>query len=68
MLVVDGINKVNLNGGLVRIEVIRTGADGEQRSVEEIAIPVTKFGQVVAALQQAGQAIRQRIDQARESG
>ena len=66
MLVVDGINHVNLSGGLVRIEVVRSGADGQTRAVEEIAIPATQYGRVVTSLQQAGQQLRERIEQARQ--
>lgn len=66
MLVVDRINHVNLANGLVRIEVVQATAAGERRSVEEIAIPATEYGRVVAALQQAGEQLRQQIETARE--
>jgi len=63
MLVIDGINNATLTNGLVRLQVVQTGADGQQRAVEEIAIPAGQYGQVVQALQNAGQQLRQQIEQ-----
>ena len=63
MLVIDGIQHVSMANGLVRIQVVQTGADGKQKGVEEIAIPSNQYGNVVQALQQAGQNLQQRIQE-----
>ncbi|MFP4146730.1 MAG: hypothetical protein ACLFSI_03345 [Halorhodospira sp.] len=63
MLVIDGINNATLSNGLVRLQVVQTGADGQQRAVEEIAIPAGQYGQVVQALTNVGQQLRQQIEQ-----
>jgi len=63
MLLIDGIHNVSMANGLVRIQVSRVGADGKATGVEEIAIPASQYGNVVQALQQAGQNLQQRIQE-----
>ena len=63
MLVIDGIQNVTMANGLVRIQVVQTGADGKQKGVEEIAIPASQYGNVVQALTKAGQNLRQRLEE-----
>ena len=63
MLVMDGIQNVTMANGLVRIQVAQVGSDGKQKGVEEIAIPASQYGNVVQALQQAGQNLQQRIQE-----
>jgi hypothetical protein len=63
MLVIDGIQNVTMANGLVRIQVAQVGADGKQKGVEEIAIPASQYGNVVQALTQAGQNLRQRLEE-----
>jgi len=43
--------------------LFRSGADGKQKAVEEIAIPASQYGNVVTALQKAGQNLQQRIQE-----
>jgi hypothetical protein len=66
MLVVDGIHKVSLSNGLIRIQVVQAGADGQTHPVEELAIPASRFGQVLHALQNAGQDLQRQIEQQRQ--
>jgi hypothetical protein len=69
MLLIDGIQSVTMANGLVRLQVVQTGADGKQKGVEEIAIPASQFGNVVQALQQAGQNLQQKLqEQQKQSG
>ena len=63
MLVIDGIHNVSMANGLVRIQVAQVGADGQSKGVDEIAIPASQFGNVVQALNQAGQNLRQRLEE-----
>ena len=63
MLVIDGIQNVSMANGLVRIQVAQVGSDGKSKGVEEIAIPASQYGNVVQALTQAGQNLRQRIQE-----
>ena len=63
MLLIDGIQNVTMANGLVRIQVVQTGADGKQKGVEEIAIPASQFATVVQGLQQAGQNLHQRLQE-----
>jgi hypothetical protein len=63
MLVIDGIKNVTMANGLVRIQVAQVGADGKSKGVEEIAIPASQYGAVVQALTQAGQNLRQRLEE-----
>jgi hypothetical protein len=67
MLVIDAINNVSMSNGLVRIQVVQTGADGKQKAVEEIAIPASQYGNVVTALQRAGQNLQQKAQQKQAS-
>ena len=66
MLIIDGIQNVTMANGLVRIQVVQTGADGHQKGAEEIAIPASQFANVVQALQNAGQNLQQQVE-ARQS-
>lgn len=63
MLLIDGIQNVSMANGLVRVQVTRVGADGKSSGVEEIAIPANQYGNVVQALQQAGQNLQQRLQE-----
>ena len=63
MLLIDGIQNVTMANGLVRIQVVQTGADGKQKGVEEIAIPASQYATVVQGLQQAGQNLQQRLQE-----
>jgi Skp family chaperone for outer membrane proteins len=63
MLLIDGIQNVTMVNGLVRIQVVQTGADGKNKGVEEIAIPSNQYANVVQALQQAGQNLQQRLQE-----
>ena len=63
MLVIDGIQNVTMANGIVRIQVVQTGADGKQKGVEEIAIPASQYGNVVQALTKAGQDLQQRLQE-----
>ena len=63
MLLIDGIQNVSISNSLVRIQVVQTGADGKAKAVEEIAIPAGQYGNVVRALQNAGQDLQQRIQE-----
>lgn len=67
MLVIDGIQNVTMANGLIRLQVVQTGADGKSKGVEEIAIPASQYGNVVQALQQAGQNLQQRIQEQQKS-
>ena len=61
MLLIDGIQNVTMANGLVRIQVVQTGADGKSKGVEEIAIPSNQFANVVQGLQKAGQNLQQKM-------
>jgi hypothetical protein len=63
MLVIEGIQNVSMANGLVRIQVAQVGSDGKSKGVEEIAIPASQYGNVVQALTQAGQNLRQRLEE-----
>jgi hypothetical protein len=63
MLVIDGIQNVTMANGLVRIQVTQVASDGKTKPVDEIAIPASQYGNVVQALTQAGQNLRQRLEE-----
>ena len=63
MLVIDGIQNVSMANGLVRIQIAQVGSDGQSKGVEEIAIPAGQYGNVVQALQKAGQNLRERLQE-----
>lgn len=62
MQVIDGIRNVTLANGLVRIQTVRTGSDGQARAGEEIAIPASQYGTIVQALQRAGQDLQNKLN------
>ena len=73
MQVIDGIQNVTLANGVVRIQTVRTGADGQARAGEEIAIPASQYGTILQALQSAGQDLQNKLsgdkaDAAKSSG
>jgi hypothetical protein len=66
MLLIDGIQNVTMANGLVRIQVAQVGADGQQKGVEEIAIPASQYANVVQALTKAGQNLQQQLQQQKQ--
>lgn len=66
-MLVEKLGAVSMRGGLVRIQTQAIGADGEDRVTGEIVIPANQYGQVVGALQNAGQQLQEKIQQAREA-
>jgi hypothetical protein len=65
-ILVEKLGAVSLRGGLVRVQCLSTGADGEERVSGEMVIPAVAFGQVAGSLQSAGKQLQERIEQARK--
>ena len=65
-LMVEKLGAVSMRAGLVRVQTLSTGADGSERVTGEIVIPASQFRQVVGGLQNAGQQLQAKIQQARE--
>ena len=66
-LLVEKLGAVSMRGGVVRVQTLSTGADGSERVSGELVIPATAFGQVAGGLQNAGQQLREKIQQARQA-
>ena len=66
-IVIEKLGAVSMRNGLVRIQTQATGADGQDRATGEIVIPASQFGQVVGALQNAGQQLQQKIAEAQQA-
>ena len=65
-MMVERLGSVSLRGGVVRVQCMATGADGEEYVTGELHIPAAQFGQVSGALQNAGRELQQRLEQARK--
>lgn len=65
-ILVEKLGSVSMRGGLVRVQCMATGADGQERVSGEIVIPAVAFGQVAGGLQAAGKQLQERIEQARK--
>ena len=66
-IVIEKLGAVSMRSGLVRIQTHATGADGEDRVTGELVIPVSQYGQVVGALQSAGQQLQAKLEEARKN-
>ena len=66
-VMVEKLGAVSMRAGVVRVQTMSTGADGEDRVTGELVIPAAQFGQVVGGLTNAGQQLQQKIQQAREA-
>ncbi len=64
-LFIEGLGAVSLRNGVVRVQTVAAGADGEDRTTGELVIPAARFGQVAAALQNAGQQLQAKLEEAR---
>ncbi|MFO8156502.1 MAG: hypothetical protein ACQERR_09825 [Pseudomonadota bacterium] len=62
---IEKLGAVSLRNGVVRVETLATGADGTDRTTGELVIPATQFGLVAGGLQNAGQQLRAKLDEAR---
>jgi len=60
-LLTENIRNVSLSNGLVRVETVATGADGQETKTGEIVIPATQYGAVVEALRRSGEQLQQRV-------
>ena len=60
-LLADDIRNVSLSNGLVRIECMATGADGETQVSGELVIPASQYATVVQSLQNAGHQLQERV-------
>ena len=65
-VVVERLGAVSMRAGLVRVQTLSTGADGSEKVSGEILIPAAQYGQVVGALQNAGQQLREQLEQQRQ--
>jgi hypothetical protein len=61
IILVDGIKDVTFHNGIVRIECITAGPNGEQRSSGTLVIPGNVTGPVLQALVQAIQELDKKI-------
>jgi hypothetical protein len=62
---IEQLGSVSLRNGVVRIETVAYGADGEERTTGELVIPAARYGQVAASLQAAGQQLQAKLEEAR---
>jgi hypothetical protein len=65
-ILIEKLGSVSMRGGLVRVQCMATGADGEERVSGEMVIPAVAFGQIAGGLQAAGKQLQERIEQARK--
>jgi hypothetical protein len=61
IILVDGIKDVMFHNGIVRIECLSAGPNGEQRSSGTLVIPGNVTGPVLQALVQAIQELDKKI-------
>lgn len=66
MLFIDGIATATLNGGVVRIQLSQVGADGQQKAAGELAIPVSKYAEVLQGLQHIAQQLNEQREESRK--
>ena len=66
-IMIEKLGAVSMRAGVVRIQTMATGADGEDRVSGELVIPASQFGQVVGSLNNAGQQLQAKIQEAREA-
>lgn len=66
-ILIEQLGAVSMRNGLVRIQTQASGANGEDRVTGEIVIPASQYGQVVGALQNAGEQLQAKLQQAREA-
>jgi hypothetical protein len=65
-ILIEKLGSVSMRGGLVRVQCMATGADGEERVSGEMVIPAVAFGQIAGGLQAAGKQLQERIEQSRK--
>jgi hypothetical protein len=65
-ILIEKLGSVSMRGGLVRVQCMATGADGEERVSGEMVIPAVAFGQIAGGLQAAGKQLQERTEQARK--
>ena len=63
---VERIETASMRNGLVRVRCQATGADGQVYTSADLMIPANAYGQVVGALQNAGQQLREQLEQQRQ--
>ncbi|GEM_PF-2218653 len=65
-ILIEQLGAVSMRNGMVRVQTQAVGADGELRTTGELVIPANVYGQVVGSLQNAGQQLQARIQEAQQ--
>jgi len=58
MIFVEGIRNVNLSNGVVRLNCVATGPDGQQVETGSLAIPAAVYTQLLRQFTEAGQQMK----------
>lgn len=66
-MMIEKLGSVSLRNGVVRVQCMTSGADGQDQVTGELVIPATQYGQVAGGLQAAGKQLQERIEQARKN-
>jgi len=61
---VEKLGAVSMRNGVVRVQCITTGADGQDKITGELLIPAIQYTQIVNALQYAGKQLQEKMEQA----
>ena len=66
-MMIEKLGAVSLRNGIVRIQCIATGADGQEQVTGELVIPAAQYGQVAGGMQTAGKQLQEKLEQARKA-
>ena len=66
-MMMEKLGSVSLRNGVVRIQCIATGADGQEQVTGELVIPAAQYGQVAGGMQAAGKQLQEKLEQARKA-
>jgi hypothetical protein len=66
-ILIEGVQGVSLRNGVVRLQCVAGGADGEDQVAVELAVPANRYDELTAELQNAAQKLRERIQEQNEA-
>ncbi len=61
VILIDGLKTVGFHNGILRIECVQAGPNGEERSSGTLLIPGNQAGQVLKSLVEATQQLEKRL-------
>ncbi|HAL86190.1 MAG TPA: hypothetical protein DCM31_04530 [Deferribacteraceae bacterium] len=67
IIYIERLGAVSLKNGMVIVECVSTGANGEERVSGELLIPASVFGAVASGLQNAGKQLSVEVEKAQNA-